>query len=80
MMVLEVIVTDVPHTNFPLLAICPFLVQNQKMVGGSTDQLCIVFGGDYQSQWAWPKKMFLAPLSCLYLALLKSYLPLHLHH
>jgi hypothetical protein len=66
--------------NLPMLAICPFLVQNWKMVSSSTNQLCIVFGGDYQGRWAWPKKTFLAPSSsCLYLALLKSYHPLHLH-
>lgn len=58
-----------------------FLVQTRKMVVGSTNQLLVVFGGDYQNQQAWPKKIFSAPSSShQYSVLLKTYLPLHLHH
>lgn len=54
-------------TYFPLLAICPFLVQNRKMVGGSTNQFCNVFGGDCQGWWAWLKKTFLPLLLHVYI-------------
>jgi hypothetical protein len=40
---LEVLVVGVPHTDCPLLVVCIFSEQNQKMVGGLTNQLFIAF-------------------------------------
>jgi hypothetical protein len=41
---LAITVVDIPCINCPLLAICHFPMQNQKMVVGSTNQLPTMFG------------------------------------
>jgi hypothetical protein len=40
---LVVLGAKVPHINYPFLAICLFLVQNQKMVIGFINQLPVAF-------------------------------------
>jgi hypothetical protein len=43
MMGVAVVVVNVPHTNYELIAIYLFMVQNRKMVVGSIDQLSVAF-------------------------------------